>query len=50
MTKMIGMCKDAKDVRAKTKINMLAVVIDAIGSSVKNLIELEYLNKKFNWT
>lgn len=45
MTKVIGICKDAKDVRAKTKISMLAVVIDAIGSSVKNLIELEYLNK-----
>lgn len=35
MTKMIEICKDAKDVRAKPKINMLAVVIDAIGSSAK---------------
>lgn len=45
MTKMTGICRDARDVRAKMKINMLAVVTDAIGSSVKNLTEIEYLNK-----
>lgn len=45
MTKMTRICRDARDVGAKMKINMLAVVTDAIGSSVKNLTEIEYLNK-----
>lgn len=43
---MRRICRNAKDVRTKTKINMLAAMIDAIDSSVKNFIELEYLNKR----
>lgn len=43
--KMAWICRDARDVRVKSKINILALVSDAIGSSVKNFFELGYFNK-----
>lgn len=40
MTKMIRICRD---VRAQTEVSVLAIMTDAIGSNMKNFIELDYL-------
>lgn len=38
---MISICRDAGDVRPKTKINMLVVVTDVIGWSGKVLLNFD---------
>lgn len=38
---MISICRDAGDVRTKTKINMLVVVTDVIGWSGKVLLNFD---------
>ena len=43
VTEMTRICRDARDVRAQTEINILAIVTDAIGSSMKNFTALDYL-------
>lgn len=43
VTEMTRICRDARDVRAQTEINILAIGTDAIGSSMKSFTALHYL-------